>query len=85
MSRIKEAIEILANRGLKEPPAQEALEAVYEAVESGKIERRPCQGTVQCGNGQKATILYPNSHCLKTERGEVNILKLGHREEEAAQ
>jgi len=81
MSRIKEAIELLSNRfiGLEDPPAQEALETVYEAAKNGEIKQCPCQGKIKCHNGQEATIFFPNSHTLTTDRGEINILGLGQK------
>ncbi len=87
MSRLKEAIEFVSNRfvGLDEPSAQKALETIYEAAENGEIRQRPCQGEVECSNGQKATIHFPNSHSLPTRRGVVKILRFGHGEEKISQ
>ncbi len=77
--RLRQALNVLGNRfvGLKDPPAQKAIETVYEAVENGEIEQCPCQSRVQCKNGKEATVVFPNSHQVETKRGQINILKTG--------
>jgi len=84
--RLRQAFKVIENRfvGLDEPPAQEAIETVYGAVENGEIKRCPCQITVQCKNGQEAIIVFPNSHQFETKRGQVNILRAGRKKTDQA-